>query len=93
MLADSCESATRAMKDPTSERVRELIRAVVQSKVDQGQLDEAPLTLRELTLIEEQFAKILGGVLHRRIEYPSTKHLTDAPGSGEARLGEGDPGG
>lgn len=79
MLADSCESATRAMKDPTSERVRDLIHTIVQSKISAGQLDEAPLTLREITLIEEQFAKILGGVLHRRIEYPATKHLTDAP--------------
>lgn len=84
MLADSCESATRAMKDPTPERVRDLIHAVVQSKVDQGQLDDAPLTLGELNQIEEQFAKILGGVLHRRIEYPSTKHLTDATGPAEA---------
>jgi len=79
MLADSCESATRAMKDPTPERVRDLIHTIVQSKVSAGQLDEAPLTLRELAQIEEQFAKILGGVLHRRIEYPATKHLTDAP--------------
>jgi len=86
MLADSCESATRAMKDPTPERVRDLIHTIVQSKISAGQLDEAPLTLRELALIEEQFAKILGGVLHRRIEYPATKHLTDAP-EGEASPG------
>lgn len=83
MLADSCESATRAMKDPTPERVRDLIHTIVQSKVEQGQLDDAPLTLGELNQIEEQFAKILGGVLHRRIEYPSTKHLTDATGPAE----------
>lgn len=80
MLADSCESATRAMKDPTPERVRDLIHTIVQSKVDQGQLDDAPLTLGELSRIEEQFAKILGGVLHRRIDYPATKHLTEATG-------------
>ena len=66
------------MKEPTPERMRDLIHTLVQSKIDQGQLDEAPLTLRELTQIEEQFAKILGGVMHRRIEYPATKHLTDA---------------
>lgn len=83
MLADSCESATRAMKDPTAERVRDLIHTIVQAKVDTGQLDEAPLTLREIAIIEEQFVKILGGVLHRRIDYPATKHLT------EAREGEG----
>ena len=84
MLADSCESATRAMKDPTPERVRDLVHTIAQSKIDQGQLSEAPLTLRELALIEDQFAKILGGVHHRRIEYPATKHLTDAPDTGPA---------
>lgn len=84
MLADSCESATRAMKEPSPERVRDLIHTIVQSKIDSGQLDEAPLTLREIASIEEQFAKILGGVLHRRIEYPATKHLTDSvEGEGE----------
>ena len=79
MLADSCESATRAMQDPTPERMRELIHAIIQAKVSSGQLDESPLTLGEITQIEEQFVKILGGVLHRRIDYPETKHLTDAP--------------
>jgi cyclic-di-AMP phosphodiesterase PgpH len=79
MLADSCESAARAMRDPTAERIRDLIHSIIQAKLEAGQLDEAPLTLREMALIEEQFAKILGGAIHRRIEYPATKHLTDAP--------------
>ncbi|MEQ8330805.1 MAG: HDIG domain-containing protein [Longimicrobiales bacterium] len=79
MLADSCESATRAMKDPTPDRVRDLIDTVVEGKINQGQLDDAPLTLREVAAVKDQFVKILSGVLHRRIEYPATKHLTDAP--------------
>jgi len=87
MLADSCESATRAMKDPTPERVRDLIHTIVQGKIDIGQLDEAPLTLREISTIEGQFTKILSGVLHRRIEYPATKHLTDAPREGNGENG------
>ena len=77
MLADSCESATRAMQDPTPERVGQLIDTVVSSKVGDGQLDDAPLTLGEIAKIKQQFVKILAGVVHRRIEYPETKHLTD----------------
>ncbi len=95
LLADSCESATRALKDPTPERIRELIHSIVQSKMDAGQLSEAPLTLAEISRIEEQFAKILTGVLHRRIEYPATKHLTDAPGGtrpeADGRASRGSP--
>ncbi len=79
MLADSCESATRALKDPTPERVRDLIGNIVDGKIRDGQLDEAPLTLAELAEVKEQFVKILSGVVHRRIDYPATKHLTDAP--------------
>jgi putative nucleotidyltransferase with HDIG domain len=80
MLADSVESATRAMKDPTQERIRGLIESVVDSKIAAGQLDEAPITLKELSAIKDQFTKVLTGVHHVRIDYPETKHLTDAPG-------------
>ena len=78
MLADSCESAARAMHEPTPERVRDLIDTIVAAKVADRQLDESPLTLAEVARVREQFVKILAGVVHRRIEYPETKHLTDA---------------
>ncbi|MCH7530994.1 MAG: HDIG domain-containing protein [Gemmatimonadetes bacterium] len=78
MLADSCESATRAMQDPTRDRVRDLIHNVVDGKISDRQLDDAPITLREIEQVKEQFVNILSGVLHRRIEYPSTRHLTDS---------------
>ena len=88
MLADSCESAARAMRDPTPERVRDLINTVVDSKVADGQLDEAPLTLGEIARVKDQFVTILGGVVHRRIEYPETRHITKqsegAPSEAEA---------
>ena len=97
MLADSCESAARAMQDPTPERVRDLIDTIVQGKISEGQLDEAPLTLREIALVKDQFVSVLSGVVHRRIEYPETKHLTDsdrkpvggASGAPEAEAAQG----
>ena len=78
MLADSCESAVRAMQEPTQERVEELVDAVVSAKVADGQLDDCPLTLADLAEVKKQFVNVLSGVVHRRIEYPETKHLTDA---------------
>ncbi len=94
MLADSVESATRALQDPSPERVRELIRTIVDGKIRDGQLAEAPLTLREITTIQEQFAKVMGGMFHHRLDYPATKHITvgaaeeDPPeGGGEAEGG------
>ncbi len=82
MLADSVESATKTLKDPTPERVRTLIDSIVDSKIRQGQLEEAPVTLYEVGVMKEQFNKVLGGLYHYRIDYPQTRHLTEAPASG-----------
>jgi cyclic-di-AMP phosphodiesterase PgpH len=78
MLADSCESAARAMRDPTPERVRELVHTVIDGKIADGQLDESPLTMREIALVKDQFVSVMSGVMHRRIDYPETKHITDS---------------
>jgi putative nucleotidyltransferase with HDIG domain len=88
MLADSVESATRALKDPTPERVRDLIDNLVDTKIADGQLDESPLTLGEIRLIKEQFVKVLSGIYHHRIDYPQTRHLTEKEGAAE---GNGEP--
>ena len=79
MLADSVESASRALQDPTSERIQELIHSIVASKMQAGQLDESPITLREIAQVEEQFVKVLASVYHHRIDYPQTRHLTESP--------------
>jgi putative nucleotidyltransferase with HDIG domain len=86
MLADSIESATRALQDPSPERVRDLVKTIVDGKIRDGQLTESPLTLRELTVIQEQFAKVIGGMYHHRLDYPATKHIT------ESRTNAGVPG-
>ena len=76
MMADSVESATRALEDPTPERISDLIHSIVESKMRDGQLDESPITLREVRQVEDQFAKVLASVYHHRIDYPQTRHLT-----------------
>lgn len=81
MLADSVESACRAMKRPTRERIERLIDDIFASKIDRGQLEHSPLTFEDLTLLKRRFAKVLGGIHHRRIDYPGTIHLTGQAGS------------
>jgi putative nucleotidyltransferase with HDIG domain len=71
MLADGAEAATRALTDPTPERIREVIDAVVRQRLEQGQLRDAPLTLRQLTIVKQQFARVLGGMYHARVDYPT----------------------
>ena len=70
MLADGVEAATRVLSEPTPQRVREVIEHIVRQRLDQGQLRETPLTLEQLELVKEQFARVLNGMYHSRIDYP-----------------------
>lgn len=71
MLADTVEAAVRSMPDPTPETIRAFIGKLIKGKLEDGQLDNAPLTLKDITLISDAFATVLNGVFHERIEYPT----------------------
>lgn len=89
MLADSVESAARTLTERTPNRVRQLVRRIVQQKFTAGELDECPLTLRDLHGIEESFIPVLMGTLHGRVEYPWQKDArrsrTDDPSALQSR--------
>jgi putative nucleotidyltransferase with HDIG domain len=71
LLADSVEAATRALKNPSPADVKARVRAIIEEKVADGQLDDSPLTLSDLARIEDAFTRVLTlGVYHNRIEYP-----------------------
>jgi putative nucleotidyltransferase with HDIG domain len=71
LLADSVEAASRTLGNPTPSRVEELAHRIVNNKFIDGQLDECELTLRDLNKIANVFVRVLIGVLHSRVEYPS----------------------
>src|SRR6185369_6097415 len=48
------------------------IDTLVARKIATGQLDDAPLTLRDLATIKAEFTRILGGIHHHRIDYPAS---------------------
>jgi putative nucleotidyltransferase with HDIG domain len=70
MLADSAEAAVRVLPEHTPEAVREAIELLVQQKVASGQLDDAPLTMRDLDRVKREFARVMSGTYHKRIGYP-----------------------
>jgi cyclic-di-AMP phosphodiesterase PgpH len=72
MLADSVEAATRVLNEPTQPRVREVIEHIVRQRLEQGQLREAPLTMRQLEIVKDVFARVLSGTYHQRIDYPAS---------------------
>ncbi len=69
-LADSVEAAVRSMAKPTAGKVETLVRKITKEKLNDGQLDESDLTLREVDDIADTFVHILSGIFHTRIEYP-----------------------
>jgi putative nucleotidyltransferase with HDIG domain len=71
MLADGVEASARVLQDPTPEKIRELVDHIVRQRIEQGQLREAPLTLKQLDIIKEQFARVLIGQYHNRTDYPA----------------------
>lgn len=70
MLADSVEAASRSLEKPTAAKIRAVVRNVIRTKFEDGQLDECDLTLKDLHKIEETFDRILVNTLHQRVKYP-----------------------
>ena len=70
MLADTVEAAVRAMPDPTPASISQNIERLVRGKLEDGQLSNSPLTLRDIDGICAAFSQVLNGVFHERIEYP-----------------------
>lgn len=72
MLADSIEAAARTISKPSHGRIEQLIRKIVQSKLDDGQLNESNLTLIDIEKIIKSFSQVLSSLYHTRIEYPAS---------------------
>jgi putative nucleotidyltransferase with HDIG domain len=91
MLADSVEAASRTISKKTPEKLEKVIRAIIKERLEDGQLDEAPLTLSDLQKIGEAFVNVLSGLYHERLDYPEYSELKKAEpnGSGSTKLKEG----
>lgn len=70
MLADSIEAASRSLDEPTPVRLQNIVKNIIQRKFMDAQLDECNLTLKDLSIIEDSFSKVLFGIYHQRIDYP-----------------------
>ncbi|TMJ03059.1 MAG: HDIG domain-containing protein [Bacillati bacterium ANGP1] len=70
MVADAVEGATRALPRPTPDRIEQTVRRIIREKLDDGQLNECPLTFRDLDVIARTFTRLLATMFHPRIEYP-----------------------
>lgn len=69
MLADAVESAVRAMKSSTPEEIEQIIDKIITERLNDGQLEDSPLTLKDLKIIAATFSRVLRGMQHNRIKY------------------------
>ena len=85
MMADACEAATRSLKEPDEATITAIVDRIVSSQLKDGLLNEAPITLREISIVKQAFINRLRSMYHQRIEYPddvasqkSTPHPAEA---------------
>ena len=77
MLADGSEARTRAQRPQTEEEIRKIVLSTIESAQKQGQLDDTPLTTRDLSVLTDAFVTILRGAYHPRITYPKEASATE----------------
>lgn len=69
MLADSVESASRTLVEPTSSRIQSLVDQIAMKKLLDGQFDQCGLTLQQLDQLKSSLVKSLTAIYHGRIKY------------------------
>ncbi|MEZ4827143.1 MAG: HDIG domain-containing protein [Bacteroidia bacterium] len=71
MIADSIEAASRSMKNPTPEKLKELVDSVIDYKIKDNQLENSNLTFNDIAVIRRVIHKQLLSIYHSRIQYPA----------------------
>ena len=72
MLADSVEAASRSLKNPDAQRINDLVERIIDYKLEQNQLDNCDLTLKDLETIKLIFKTMLMSIYHVRVDYQQT---------------------
>jgi putative nucleotidyltransferase with HDIG domain len=69
MLADSIEAASRSLKEPNKESISALVDRIIDYKLEQGQLNNCNITLKDIATIRSIFKNMLMSIYHVRIDY------------------------
>jgi hypothetical protein len=70
MLADGVEASVRSLDEKDPDAIRAMVDRIVDARVEDGQLDDADLTLKNIAQIKGAFVEQLLGMYHTRIKYP-----------------------
>jgi putative nucleotidyltransferase with HDIG domain len=70
MMADSVEAAARSISEPDHDKIDKLVEAIINHQMENGQFENAEITLKEIKDIKKIFKKMLMNIYHVRIQYP-----------------------
>ena len=70
MIADASEAASRSLPERTPEKVEELVKGLIEERMNLDQFVDCDITMRELSQIASTIVSQLTGVYHSRVQYP-----------------------
>jgi putative nucleotidyltransferase with HDIG domain len=79
MLSDGVEASVRSLDDKDEASIRAMVDRIVDARVEDGQLDDAELTLKNISQIKDAFVQQLLGMYHSRIKYPDNVVPLETP--------------
>jgi len=89
MLADGCEAAVRSARPESGDAVSRVVDKIIDQRIEDGQLNESGMTLKDVETTRRVFASALKGTFHPRIKYPEKRAEEQPVESKVAALGEG----
>jgi membrane-associated HD superfamily phosphohydrolase len=73
MLCDGVESAVRSLHEPTVGRIESVVHQVIMDRLNDGQLSDCDMMMREIRQVEDSLVKSLCGIYHGRVAYPKAR--------------------
>jgi len=73
MIVDAVEAASRSIKEPTREKINNMIRLLIVKRIADGQFEECDLSTHYLGKIVQTLEASLEATLHSRVTYPWQK--------------------
>ncbi|PKN79880.1 MAG: hypothetical protein CVU48_04005 [Candidatus Cloacimonetes bacterium HGW-Cloacimonetes-1] len=73
MLADIVESTTKAKTIATEKDIVKIIDDTILRLIKEGQLDDAPITFNDLTIVKYSMIPVLESIYRKRLDYPEAK--------------------
>lgn len=70
MMADTCEAASRSLKEKTKESIHNLVNELIDNQLKNGRFNNAPINFQDITVIKDIFIKKIMNIYHVRVSYP-----------------------